>query len=140
MATIVGAGIDTFWMAELPAPVQVGVVVRLLATADELGPDHDHTMRNVIRGTDGEPLGDGEEATFQMGTVEEVGAARKDWLNGIAVITMAAFEATEAGTYTFELVGTARASPRPCMWCVASRERPPRSRRVSGDTGRCASR
>jgi hypothetical protein len=113
LATMVGAGIDTFWVPGLPAPIQVAVVVRLLATADELGPDHDHTVRNIIRSPDGEPLSEGETATFQIGTSEEAGSAREDWLNGIELITMAAFEATEPGTYTFELTvdGSTKATP-----------------------------
>jgi len=112
LATMVGAGIDTFWFQELPAAVQVGVVVRLLATGDELGPEHDHTMRNVIRGPDGEPLSE-QDATFKAGTAEEVSAARADWLNGIALMTMVAFEATEPGTYMFELIvdGSTKATP-----------------------------
>lgn len=103
LATIIGAGIDTFWPGELPGQLEVTVVVRLLATADELGPGHEHTMRNVVRGPDGEPLGLPREATFQAGTAAEVSSAHEDWLNGIELVTMAAFEASEQGTYTFEL-------------------------------------
>lgn len=101
LATIVGAGIDTFWLPALPAPVQVGVVVRLLATGDELGPDHDHTVRNVMRGPDGGTLSDLEE-TFQAGSVDEAAGARAEWLNGIVLVTIVMFEAAESGTYTFE--------------------------------------
>jgi hypothetical protein len=103
LATIVGAGIDTFWPGQLPNEVRVTVVVRLLATADELGPGHEHTMRNVVRGPDGEALGQPVEAKFQAGTEEEISSAREDWLNGIELVTMAAFEASEQGTYTLEL-------------------------------------
>jgi hypothetical protein len=103
LATIVGAGIDTFWPGQLPSEVRVTVVVRLLATADELGPGHEHTMRNVVRGPDGETVGLPREAKFQAGTAEEVSSAREHWLNGIELVTMAAFEASEQGTYTFEL-------------------------------------
>ena len=101
LATIVGAGIDTFWLPSLPAPVQVGVAVRLLATADELGPDHHHTVRNIVRGPDGSPLSDLIE-TFKAGSLEEIANARPEWLNGIALVLMIMFDAAEAGTYTFE--------------------------------------
>lgn len=101
LATIIGAGIDTWWLAELPSPIQVGVVVRLLAAAEELGPDTDHTVRNILRAPDGSTLSDLEE-TFQAGAADEIVNARAEWLNGIVVVTLVRFEATEAGTYTFE--------------------------------------
>lgn len=97
LATIIGAGIDTWWLPELPAPVQVGVVVRLLASAEELGADHDHTVRNIMRAPDGSTLSDLEE-TFQANAAH----ARTEWLNGLVVVTIVVFEATEEGTYTFE--------------------------------------
>jgi hypothetical protein len=101
LATIAGGGIDTWWLPELPAPVQVAVAVRLLATAEELGPDCDHTTRNIIRGPDGGTLSD-LSSTFKAGTKEEAGAARLEWLTGIALVAVIRFAPGEAGTYTFE--------------------------------------
>ncbi|MDP2711048.1 MAG: hypothetical protein Q8O56_07495 [Solirubrobacteraceae bacterium] len=101
LATIVGAGIDTWWFPTLPATVQVGIVVRLLAASDELGPDHTHTVRNIIRDPSGGPLSD-LGGPFQVGTTAEADSARTEWLNGVALVTMIQFEATEPGTYTFE--------------------------------------
>lgn len=108
LATIIGAGIDTWWLPELPAPVQVGVVVRLLASADELGPDVDHTVRNIMRGPDGATLSDLEE-TFKADAEQ----AREEWLNGLVVVTIVMFEATEEGTYTFEHIvdGSSKSVP-----------------------------
>jgi hypothetical protein len=112
LATIVGAGIDTWWLEELPAPVQVGVVVRVPATADELGPDHEHTVRSIIRDPRGEVLSDTEDV-FKAGSAEEAAGARDEWLNGMALATTVSFDAAEAGTYTFEHIvdGSSRSLP-----------------------------
>jgi hypothetical protein len=101
LATIVGAGIDTWWLGEFPAPVQVVMAVRLLATADELGPDHQHQLGNVVRDPSGEPISELTSA-FQAATADQVSQARPDWLNGIAMVFAVQFEATEPGTYTFD--------------------------------------
>jgi len=104
LATLVGAGIDTFWFADFPAGVQVGFATRLLATANELGPEHEHTVRSIIRDPRGETLSDLGDATFRAGSAEQAAGARTDWLNGIALVTVIQFEAAEAGTYTFEYI------------------------------------
>ena len=101
LATIVGAGIDTWWFTALPAQVQVGIVVRLLASSDELGPQHEHTARNIVRDPAGQTLSDTGEP-FRVGTEEEAGGARTEWLNGIALASLVQFEAAQPGTYTFE--------------------------------------
>lgn len=112
LATIVGAGIDTLAFAEFPAPVQVGVVVRLLATADELGPEHEHSVRNIISDPDGETLSD-LTGTFRAGTAEEAARARSEWLNGIAVTTIIRFDAAQPGSYSFEHIvdGSSKSVP-----------------------------
>ena len=88
LATLVGAGIDTFWFADFPAGVQVGFATRLLATANELGPEHEHTVRSIIRDPRGETLSDLGDATFRAGSAEQAAGARTDWLNGIALVTV----------------------------------------------------
>lgn len=101
LATIVGGGIDTWWVPELPTAVQVGIAVRLLATADELGPEHEHSVRNIIRGPSGSTLSELSDV-FHAGSAAEAAAARTEWLNGLALFTVIQFEAAEEGTYTFE--------------------------------------
>lgn len=101
LGTLVGAGIDTFWIAEFPTEIQLGIAVRLLAQADELGPGQQHTVRNIIRDPDGDTVSDLSEE-FSVGTAEEAVAARTEWLNGIAVFTVIKFEVPGPGTYTFE--------------------------------------
>lgn len=112
LATIVGAGIDTWWIPAFPSPVQVGVVVRLLATAEELGPGHEHTARNIMRGPDGGTLSDLQQP-FQAGSAQEAEGARREWLNGVVLVTLVVFEATEPGTYSFEHIvdGSSKSVP-----------------------------
>jgi hypothetical protein len=97
LGTIVGAGIDTFWVQELPSPIQVVLAVRLLAMAEELGPDQKHTATSRVRDPQGEPVSEvsGEFAI-------EVEAARPEWLAGFIVPGVVQFEATEEGTYMIE--------------------------------------
>jgi hypothetical protein len=97
LGTIVGAGIDTFWVSELPTPIQVVLAVRLLATADELEQDESHRATNRIR----DPRGDGVSEVSGDLTVEGA-SARPEWLAGIMLGTVVQFEATEEGTYTLE--------------------------------------
>jgi hypothetical protein len=99
LGTIVGAGIDTWWVSEFPAAIQVAVVVRLLATADELGEDHQHTVRNIISGPSGEVLSDLASSFAAAGP-----QVQTEWLNGIMVTLVIQFEAAREGTYSFEHV------------------------------------
>jgi hypothetical protein len=97
LGTLVGAGIDTFWVPEVPAPLQLVCAVRLTATADELGADHQHHSRTVITGPDGDVVADiGGE--FGIDTENP----REDWLNGFVLPTAIAWEATAAGSYQLE--------------------------------------
>ena len=135
LGTIVGAGIDTLFVPEFPAPVQVAIAIRIQALPEELTPDVQHTVRNVVRGPDGEPLSEvGGEVAF-AGSQE---VERPDWLQGVILATVIAFEAAEEGTYAFEhtmdqssAVGAAaRRAPAPA---VAAPLRSPRAwRRWSG--------
>jgi len=96
LGTIVGAGIDTFWVPELPAPVSVWMAVRLLAQADELDGEA-HPVKNVIIGPDAQVLSD---VVGEFGA--EMDGARPDWLNGLMLATVVQFEAPAEGTYTFQ--------------------------------------
>jgi hypothetical protein len=97
LGTLIGAGIDTLWVPEMPTPVQVVMALRLTGTADELTPDHAHEARNLVRGPDGEVVSEvaGELRVGLQG-------ARQDWLNGVVLPAVVQFEATEEGTYTVE--------------------------------------
>lgn len=98
LGTLIGAGIDTFWVQSLPAPIAVAMALRLTAMADELGPDHPHSIRNLIRDPDGGTLSD---VTGEF--MAEASGARTNWLNGIMLSSLITFEAVEEGAYAFEL-------------------------------------
>jgi hypothetical protein len=97
LATIVGAGIDTFWVPELPAPIQVVLAVRLLATADELEQEEPHQATNRVRDPRGEVV---SEMSGELTVQAE--SARPEWLIGVSLGSVVQFEATEEGTYTLE--------------------------------------
>ncbi len=97
LGSMIGAGIDTFWVPELPASLQVLCAVRLTATADELVGGITHQMRNVVTDPSGSVVSDvGGE--FEIGTENP----RREWLNGIVLPSAAQFEATVSGTYQLE--------------------------------------
>lgn len=48
LGTIVGAGIDTFWVQELPSRIQLMLAIRLLGMIEELDPDINHSVTNRI--------------------------------------------------------------------------------------------
>jgi hypothetical protein len=99
LGTLIGAGIDTFWLPALPATIQVAMAIRLSALPDELRPDVEHVGRNIIRNPDGSTLSE-VGGTFKIG-VSQV-QARPDWLQGVMMHTVIGFEAIDEGTYTFE--------------------------------------
>lgn len=98
LGTIIGAGIDTYWQQQLPAPIQVFLALRLLATPDEVEAGELHATANRIRDPRGEVLA---EATGEIKVAGE--AARPDWLVGVTLPVVVQFEAAEEGTYTIEL-------------------------------------
>lgn len=97
LGTMVGAGIDTFWLRELPGPVQVMLAVRLLAMDEELGSDQQHVLVNRVRDPRGDTIG---EARMEFAV--EAQSARPEWLAGMLLTHVVRFEATEEGTYTVE--------------------------------------
>lgn len=107
LATIVGAGIDTYTLAG-PGPVQVVLAVRALATSDEVDAGEKHTIRNVIRNPSDVQIG---EMTAEL----EIGgsAARPEFLVGVTLPLVVQFEAAEEGTYSIEvgIDGVSRALP-----------------------------
>jgi Family of unknown function (DUF6941) len=98
LATIVGGGIDTFWVPQLPAPVQVFLAVRLTAAPEELESDELHATVNRIRDPRGELI---SETSGEIGISGQ--AARPDWLVAVTLAMIVAFQAPEEGAYTIEL-------------------------------------
>lgn len=109
LGTIIGAGIDTYWLRELPQTIAVVIAVRLLATAEELDENVQHNAINRVRDPRGELVSEvGGE--FAMGGGE---SARPDWLTGIILPSLVQIEVTEEGTYTIEheLDGSSKSLP-----------------------------
>ena len=109
LGTIIGAGIDTFWLPELPQTITVVLAVRLLATPEELDENVQHTAINRVRDPSGELVSEvGGE--FSVGGGD---SARPDWLTGIILPSLVQIEVTEAGTYMIEheLDGSSKSLP-----------------------------
>jgi hypothetical protein len=97
LGTIVGAGIDTFWVPELPTTLQVVLAVRVLALAEEFEEGVAHKAVNRVRDPAGELL---SEVEGELTVSSE--APNRDWLNGVIFPTVVEFEAIEEGTYMIE--------------------------------------
>jgi hypothetical protein len=98
LGTIIGAGIDTYWVRELPVTINVVLAVRLLAMAEELSEDVPHTGVNRVSDPHGDVVSEvGGE--FRMGGGAD---SNQDWLSGIMVSSIVQVEVTEEGTYTLE--------------------------------------
>ena len=98
LGTIVGAGIDTYWLPELPAPIQVLLAVRLLATPEEITSAEPHVAGNRIRKPNGDIL------TETRGEVMlEAEVTRPGWLVGATIPVILQFDATDEGAYMIEL-------------------------------------
>lgn len=97
LGSMIGAGIDTFWIPELPSPLQVMLAVRLTATAEELTPGIQHVLRTVV--TD-----KGGEIVFEAGMEFEANteSAQSEWLNSLVLPSVVQFDVTEAGTFQLE--------------------------------------
>lgn len=56
LGTIVGAGIDTYWLPQLPTGLQVLIAVRLQGLPEELTPDTEHSITQIIAGPEGDVI------------------------------------------------------------------------------------
>jgi hypothetical protein len=97
LGSIIGAGIDTFWLPELPSPLQLMLAVRLTATAEELAPGIQHVLRTVVTDANAEPV-------FEAGLEFEANTenTQAEWLNSLVMPSVVQFEVVEAGTYQLE--------------------------------------
>jgi hypothetical protein len=100
LATIIGAGIDTHWVAELPVTVQVAMIARVQGLHDEIT-SGTHEIRQIITDPDGALVG---ELAAAAEFAHASGIIRSEWLQGIMLPIAVGFEAKQAGTYNFELM------------------------------------
>ena len=98
LATIIGAGIDTYWMHQGPGPLQVVLAVRALVMPEELEAGDEHVITNLIRDPSGEQVG---EMTGQLEIQADV--QRPEWLVGLTLPMIVQFDALQEGTYTIEV-------------------------------------
>jgi len=98
LATIIGAGIDTYWLHQGPGPLQVVLAVRALATPEELVAGDDHTITNLIRDPSGGQVG---EMSGQLTIQAE--PQRPEWLVGLTLPMIVQFDALQEGTYAIEV-------------------------------------
>lgn len=96
LGTIVGAGVDTFTVQQLPAPVQLVLAVRLLALAEELDGEP-HVTISRVRDPSGDLM---SEVPGEIGFAAP--EAQQEWLNGIMLPSVVQFEAPVEGTYMIE--------------------------------------
>src|SRR3954471_21387579 len=87
LGSMIGAGIDTFWVPEVPAPLQVMLAVRLTATAEELSPGIQHTLRTIVTDKLGEVV---FEATVEFEADADI--AQAEWLSSMVMPSVVQFE------------------------------------------------
>ena len=108
LATIVGGGIDRQAVPEFPSVVGMMLAVRLTATSEEIGPDHMHSWRNLVKNPAGESIAEGG-GEFAIGAENP----QTDWLNNFLISAAIQFQADEPGTYTIELIVDDKSSALP---------------------------
>jgi hypothetical protein len=99
LGTIIGAGIDTLSVPELPSPIQIVLAVRLVAMNEEFTLDQQHHATNRVLNPAGEPI---SEVKGEFTVAAE--SSRSEWLAGVILPIVVRFPAEEEGTYTIELI------------------------------------
>jgi len=95
LATIIGGGIDNFWLPNEPRIVQAMFALRLTAMPEELA-GQPHRLVNEIRSPSDEVI---NRAEAELGAqVDEV--LNPEWLQGLTLAGGVQFQANEPGTYT----------------------------------------
>jgi hypothetical protein len=99
LATLVGAGIDTWWIPEIPAALGVMVAVRAVGPPDEVAGAminfHSH-----VEAPDGRRCGD--ELDSELGPIQAPDA-RQDWALGVMFGFGIRWQVDQEGTYTVHL-------------------------------------
>jgi hypothetical protein len=97
LGTIVGAGVDSVTVPELPHLVRLAVAIRLVGLVEEFTPDRRHAMANRITDPDGSILSE-LSAEFAI----NVESSRPEFLTGVTLPAAARFDAADEGTYAVE--------------------------------------
>jgi hypothetical protein len=97
IATIVGAGGDSFMVIEEPWTIEIMLAIRISALVEELGPDKVYSVENNIRDPNGKVIQEEVGSFSAMARGELMDA---NWLQGVWVPAEAKFSAEIEGTYT----------------------------------------
>ena len=98
VATIVGAGIDTFYSLTFPVPIQAALTVQLRGQPDELGETHEISLR--VLDANLELVGDPATISFEAEPNPDL---EDGWEAGVLVAVNNQFVAEAAGTYSIEI-------------------------------------
>lgn len=100
-ATIIGAGIDSFWLEEVPADIGLFLMIRVAGPRDEFEDDHVLEIRLVTPERD-------EQEVLKAGFKAPPGGAQTPLSvpgmeGGLLIPAGVAFQAEEYGFYTLEV-------------------------------------
>jgi hypothetical protein len=98
VATIVGAGIDTFYSLTFPVPIQAALTVQLRGQPDELGETHEISLR--VLDANLELVGEPATISFEAEPNPDL---EDGWEAGVLVAVNNQFVAETAGTYSIEI-------------------------------------
>jgi hypothetical protein len=99
LATIVGAGIDTFQTPTLPAEIAVPLTIQLRGTQEEMTEEHELTVR--VLDADLQQLGEDVVLSFQSQLNPEIEAG---WEAGAIFTAVNQLLAENEGTYSIEIL------------------------------------
>jgi len=97
LGTIVGAGVDTFWLEQLPSAIQVMLAIRLVGLPEEFTPEVEYRTATRIKDPSGEIMSE-----VSGGARIGADSARPDYLVGVTMPIAVGFEVAEEGTYAIE--------------------------------------
>lgn len=97
IATIVGAGGDSFMVSEEPWTIEIMLAIRISAMVEELIPERIYSVENSIRDPNGKVI---QEQVGSFSATLRSGNADTSWLQGVWVPAEAKFSAEIEGTYT----------------------------------------
>lgn len=98
LATMVGAGIDTYYPPEIPAPMVLPLTVQLRGRQDEMVEPHQLTFR--ILDSNLEQLGEEGTLGFQSEPNPNI---EEGWEAGVQLVVVSQFLAQAEGPYSIEI-------------------------------------
>jgi hypothetical protein len=97
-ATLIGAGVDSLWVSDVPADVGVMLMVRLAAPPDEFDEQHELEVRLVKPDSE-----EREILKVKFGPIPKSALFQPGFEQGLFVPTAIGWHVEERGLYTLEL-------------------------------------